>query len=234
MSQGKELQFKEADHCEEEMRLLLLLKKVQPMLAEALNSLGGTTPESLEAKYIVECSRAVNQAADGYLVLRRIGAIAASKILVRTMIEAMFVAGAAAADKSFIFRKAYSEWNDDNKLFVRDDASRAESESQWAEFKAEFLKLYPGYPADEKAVSTRDSARLAGLDRMYDMQYRLYCKFTHAALAAVDGHWKDLSDPYDTRTVIGCVLKMMELLRALTGVNIPDLKPCLTELSKPD
>ena len=233
MSQGEELKFKEVDHCDEEMRLLGLLTEVQQMLAEALNSLGGTTPKSLEAKYITQCSRAVNQAAEGYLILRRIGLVAASKIMVRTMIEAMFVAGAAASDKSFIFRKAFSEWKDDNKLFVRDDASRAETEAQWGEFKSEFAKLYPDYPTDEKAVNTRDSAKLAGLDRMYDVQYRLYCKFTHAALAAIDGHWKILSDEHDTRTVIGSVLKMMELLKTFTDAKIPDLAPYLAQLSQP-
>lgn len=234
MSPRGELKFREVEHCDEELRLLGLLREVQERLSEALNSLDRTTLESLEAKYIVPCCRAVNQAAEGYLILRRIGMVSASKILVRPVIEAMFFAGAAASDKGFIFRKAYSEWTDDNKLFCQDDASREEAKVQWAAFKSEFLKLYPGYPTCEKKLDTATIARIAELPQFYEVQYRLYCKFTHAALEAIDGHWEKISEAYDTRTVIACVLKMMELLEAVTQAKIPDLSPYRAQLSHPD
>ena len=82
------------EHSPQEMELLQLLKELQEILANAVNSLGGQTPKSPEAHYMGFVAKSVNTAADGYLVLRQAFRVNASKLLIRPALE-ITLAGAA-------------------------------------------------------------------------------------------------------------------------------------------
>jgi hypothetical protein len=97
-------------HCAGETRVLAILEDLQRALVRSLDSLAGKSSTGIEAVYLVEAAKAINKASDGYLCLRQSIRVAASKLLVRPIIEFLLNAGAAAKDKAFFYRKAYSEW----------------------------------------------------------------------------------------------------------------------------
>jgi hypothetical protein len=91
------------------------------------------------------------------------------------------------------------------------------------DFKQEFLKAHPGYQFDETEATVWDTAVAAGMDKHYSTAYRVYCKFTHGALGAVAGALNALTDALDIQIVISCVFYALELLKAHTPANVPDL-----------
>ena len=99
-----------------EVEFLKLLKELQPIFIDALNSLGGKKPPDAASSYLGRVAINVNRASDGYLFLRESGRMDASKLLVRPALEAVFSGTAAMKDKAFLFRKAYSEWKEHKKL----------------------------------------------------------------------------------------------------------------------
>ena len=230
MAQEGEITLKAAQHSEEELSLLQLLDEAVSELARALNSLGGTTPATVEVGYMFQLAVGINKTAVGYLLLRKVGMDAASKLLIRPMLEATF--SAAASEQTFLFQKAYTEWQDDNKLFVKTDADRQAADKLWADIVKQFRTERPACPLTEKKLRVQDVARIAGMQSSYEVQYRFYCKFTHSALEAIQGHWDNLSTPYDTRTAILCVLKVLELLKTHTTAAVCDLGSFLVRIPK--
>ena len=66
---------------------------------------------------------------------------------------------------------------------------------------------------------------MAGLSRGYDEYYRIYCRFTHSAMAAVSGNLNQVTDSKDTHVMVWCVLMMLNQLKQFTPADIPDLMP---------
>jgi hypothetical protein len=64
---------------------------------------------------------------------------------------------------------------------------------------------------------------MAGLDWLYQRYFKLYCQFTHGSLRAMLGHLDEQTDPRDTTTVGWCVYSMLELLKAHTPADVPEL-----------
>jgi Family of unknown function (DUF5677) len=221
-------------HGPEELRLLELLREVQGLLAAALNSLGHKDCPTPEAAYLGRiAARTINRASEGYLVLRESHRVDASKFLVRPAIEAVFSATAAMNKPGFLFRKAYTEWEEDKKMFVRDGdaAGEAEANRQLEDLKRAYREEQPHHPIECKYVSVRETADLAGLLWMYEPTYRVYCKFTHGAVRAVEGHLDEATNPVDTRFMVTCVLAVLELLKKHTPACVPDLAPFLERLN---
>src|SRR5688572_10339396 len=100
-------------HGLEERRDLQLLKEVQRVMSDALNSLAGHSHKTKEEAYVWWASVAVNRAAEGFHCLRESGRADASKLLVRPTIELVFAAEAVIRQRGFWFSKAYSEWLED-------------------------------------------------------------------------------------------------------------------------
>jgi hypothetical protein len=121
-----------------EVQFLGLLKELQPVFVGALNSLGGKKPPDANSSYLGRVAITVNRAADGYLFLRESGRMDASKLLVRPALEAVFSGTAAMKNKSFLFRKAYSEWKEHKKLIAKDEASKKEADDYLVKMKRHF------------------------------------------------------------------------------------------------
>ena len=212
-------------HGAEEIGHLGLLRDVQQLLAHALNALGGRSPATAEAAYLEKAAVNVNRAAEGYLWLRESCRVAASKLLVRPALEATFSAVAVVKRPGFLFRKAYSEWEEDKKMFVRDAAGVKEATKAIEYLKRAFQQRSPGYPVACKRVTVRDAADVAGFLENYESAYRIYCQFTHGAMRAVLGHLDDTTDTIDTPIVSWCVFQMLDHLQTDTPAQIPDLVP---------
>ncbi len=221
------------NHGPKEIQLLALLKDVQGLLAAALNSMAGKSTEA-EASYLGWASVSVNRAAEGYLWLRESGRVAASKLLVRPVLEATFSATAVVKKPGFLFRKLYTEWEEDQKMFANNAAAQTVGRQALRDLKRAATKARPNYPVECKRVNIRDAADAVGLLKAYEGAYRTYCKFTHGAIQAVQGHLDDATDAIDTDVVVWCVLTMLNQLREHTPAQVPDLEPFRKKLEATD
>jgi len=206
-----------------EIRLLALLADVQRLLADALNSMGGKSAQA-EASYLLWASISVNRAAEGYLWLRKSGRVAASKLLVRPALEPTFWAIAVIKKPGFLFRKLYTELEEDRKMFPNNASVLAARKQTLEAMKRAAMKVRPNHPVECKTVRVRDAADAAGFSKVYDGAYRTYCKFTHGAIQAVQGHLDGATDETDTAVVVWCVLKTLDHLRGHTPAQVPGLE----------
>jgi hypothetical protein len=211
---------KQSIHGTDEVRLLKLLKQVQKILADALNSLSGKLPPTPESNYLSQSSVLVNKAADGYLHLRKTGRVYASKLLVRPALEATFSGIAAIKKPGFLFRKAYTEWKKDKKLYLNDASANHVLEKLIRSAE----KASPNSPIEHTEISVYETAEAAGLVKNYNA-YRVYCQFTHGAIRVMLGKLDEQTNKIDTKIVAWCVLMMLDHLKEKTPAQIPDLAP---------
>ncbi len=214
----------ESLHCPEETALLNLLKELQPILMQALNSLANQVVPSAESRYLGDAAKSVNIASDAYIMLRESGRVHASKLMVRPMIEAVISAIAGLKKKGFLFRIAYTELSEIKKLYPKTPENEATANANLEQLKKRFREE-PGYPVECKCVDMRYTAEVAGLVETYDMAYRIYCEFTHSTVRAVRGSLDQMTDPIDTPMVIWAVRTTLDHLKVFTPANIPDLAP---------
>ena len=221
-------------HNTNERKISKLLKQSQQRLTSAIKSFDGQKPNSLEEKYLWCMAVAVNQAAEGFIKLKKLRLVA-SKLMLRPAIEATICVKAALAEKKFYFRKIFSEWTNDLKLFEKDPAKRKQEEILFDQFQARFKLKQPGYPAEKTKLYMSDAAKYAGSDvvNIYEYPYRLYCQWTHSTMRSVLGKLPS-TDHIDTSIMCWCTLSVLELLKGRSPAVIPDLtqaKKRLVELS---
>src|SRR5258708_363601 len=175
-----------------ELTSLQLLRDMQAELRDALNALGGREGDGLLQHYPFYSAAHINRAVEGYIYLRESGRFDASKLLIRTALEAVLRVQAVRTKPELMFRIAYTEFKEDKRWvrpFNRPDIEDALQtiERHWQEFREAYHAKYPEPPLIEEELSLRLASELAGLDGYYDSHYRLYCRFTHAALCASAG-----------------------------------------------
>jgi len=208
-----------------EVQFLEFLKELQPIQVNALNSLGGKKPADFNSSYLGRIAVTVNRTSDGYLWLRESGRMDASKFLIRPALEAVFCGTAAMMNKDFLFRKAYSEWVEDKKLFATDAAGKKEADECLERLKQRFQEGAPECSTKCKIITVKEIAEMAGLSTAYDEYYRIYCRFTHSAMAAVSGKLNQATDSKDSHVMVWCVLIMLNQLKQFTPPDIPNLMP---------
>ena len=211
-----------------------LLRDIQNELCDSLNSLGGRQCNGLLESYIGYSARLINKAVEAYIFLRESGRQDASRLLVRTAIEAVFRVHAVRKKPELMYRIAYSEHIEDKKWIRPIDPSGSVSalqamESNWQEFKDAYSAKYSDHHLKEEELSLWDAAKEAGLDRYYDSHYRLYCRFTHASFRASTGDLDDLREE-DNRTMSLCAFAMTDALKDI-GATAPHLAELKERLS---
>lgn len=221
---------------EDDAPSLQLVRDLREEFAAALNSIEGKPYETI-GKFIGYSAAHMNRAADGYVFLRESGRVDSSKLLVRPMIEIMFRLKAVKTNPGLIYRIAYTE-NLDRDKWLRAASKQQGKEYRpdtvgWNQFKQYCEAQFPGSVVDE-TISLYSVAEDAGLKGYYDSHYRLYCKFTHAALEAVTGDLNPLSDSEDNRTVALCLFAVIEasLTIGARSPNLETFRQRLDELSK--
>jgi hypothetical protein len=205
------------------MTLLGLLCELQSILSDAINSVEIKSVKTLEARYLVWAAVSVNQAAGGFIVLRRSKMIEASKLLVRPILEALLSACAVMQKQGFLFRKLYSELMEEKKLPRPKPATPAEVAKVLSDYKRLFRSFDPNYPFHEKKVTVRDAAIEAKMLPLYEVVYRTYCNFTHGAMLAMTGQLNQPTNDLDTHFVVLFVLTTLENLQKHTPAKIPNL-----------
>ncbi len=211
-----------------------LLKRVQVILADALDSLAGKVTEA-EASYLVWAAAHINKTVGGYVVLRESRLLHASKLLVRPVLESTFYACAVLQERGFLPQKAYSEFLEEAKIAATSDTERAAlkqgAKKEFDRLLAAMTALQPDYPQVEcKKVGVEDAAKAADLMQAYQFDFRLYCQFMHGALRAASGDLDLLTDRRDTALVIWCALIICERMKKHTPATVCELSSFWNEL----
>ncbi len=220
-------------HSPEEVQLLALLREVQSVLSNALNSLDSNSFAKPETRYLGWAAVTVNRAADGYLMLRESYRVDASKLLIRPILEAFFSAAAVMKKRGFLFRKTYTEILEEKKFHPKNSATETDFQRILKEMEQLFKKDDPIYPIEHKRVDVRYTAQVAEMLPVYEVAYSTYCLFTHGAISAATGQLNKSTDDLDTQFVVRLVIMMLELLQKYTPAKIPDMASFLSRLPTP-
>jgi Family of unknown function (DUF5677) len=225
----------------DEQRSLGLLKDFQSELTNALNSLGGRQSGGLLDNYNVHSTKHIHRAADGFIQLRETKRVYSSKLLIRPAIEVMFRLEAVRRSPDLLYRIAFSERLEDQKL-ARPVAASAgevfdeESEKQeWEAFKASYRAQVSTNTLVDQKLTAAGAAQEAGkgMAGYYDSHYRTYCQYTHGALRAIDESFDEVTDPEDNRAMTMCVFVAVNVLASMNAVapNLQVLHDRLIEAS---
>ncbi len=198
-------------------------------LASALNSLGGKDPDHSGQNFLFYFSSFINRCVDAYVLLRKAGRIDAAKILIRPTIEAMIRIESVRAKPELTYRlcvndrvqhrkwlRPIAEAHGEGDKYDRDKAV------EWDNFTKKYAADYPTHPLLDKEIDLRCAAEAAGLERYYDTHYRLYSKFTHAALGALIDYYNDLEHA-DNRSMSLCAFSAVQALISL-GASAPNIE----------
>jgi hypothetical protein len=226
---------------EPETKSLKLLCDMCNELSRAVNSLGGKGGRGLFDNFNFHSAKFINQAAEGFIFLRQATPprIAASKLLIRPVLEIKFRLEAIQKQPELLFRIAYRESEEDRKWTASIAAiagkegnyHRATHEQHWKDFKAKYAEQFPNHELVERTITTEQLAAAADLAYYYDTHYRMYCRYTHAALQAIGGSLDRLSNSEDNRTMAVCILTALRALAPI-GADMPNRDSLAERLNK--
>ena len=179
---------------EPEKKSLKLLCDMCNELSRAVNSLGGNrvaVPKrgrGLFDNFNFHSAKFINEAAKGFIFLRQATPlrIAASKLLIRPVLEIKFRLQAIQKQPELLFRIAYRESEQDRKwtasiaaiLGKEGNYLRNTHEQEWKDFKAKYAEQFPHHELVERTITTEQLAAAADLAYYYDTHYRMYCRYT--------------------------------------------------------
>ncbi len=180
------------------------------ILAAELSNFGKNSSYGLADRFNGYSAMHINRIADGYIFLRESGRHEASKYLVRTGIEVLLRIQAIAKKPELLAQIAYNEFLEDKKWLnaaYKGDLAKAlaDTEKEWDDLKTAYAKEFPNQAIVEKKLSLRSIAESTDLEPYYDSHFRLYSRYTHAALEAASGRLAGFAKQ-DNRTMAYCVL----------------------------
>jgi hypothetical protein len=88
---------------------------------------------------------------------------------------------------------------------------------------------FPKHKLVNERLSLKRAAAVAGIEPYYDVVYRLYCQFTHAAFRATTGNLDRLYS-HDNRAMALCALTGLDAVALLSGLA-PNVETFRTRLS---
>jgi len=202
---------------------MALLVDVQSELHAAFESVAGIEVEG-PLFYQYYSDRMINEVIMGYIILRKAGKKQASRILIRTALEAAYRLTAVQKNPELLFRIIYSEMLKDKKLIsgasqIAQREAKNELEIQWDEYKRLYAIQHPSYQMEEVELTILDTAKAAGLLDSYNLSYRLYCQFSHGSFRVMEGSFDSL-EHHDTPTLCQCGFIAIRNL-SLLGAPVP-------------
>lgn len=196
---------------------------MQNVLTAALDSLAGTQPSTSVGHDLAWSALYVSRIVSGYLKLRKNDEILPSKILIRPVLEVVFTAASIVSDSGFLFRKHFRDWNENRKMFAKNENLKMEAEHELQEMIKAFQQDCPQHAIEQTELSAHSAAGKARVPQLYESAYRIYSQFTHGNFLAVMGDLDDVTEKRDTYTMAWCVLMILDLLQKNTDAQIPDL-----------
>jgi hypothetical protein len=207
---------------------LELVRDLQMALSIALGSLVGKQSSKPIDKYLFLAARHVSSCVDAYVLLRTNGRKYASRIIIRSCLEAMYRFEAVRKKPELLYQILYSEHVEDIKLIgplseLRNDPRyRAEIDRQWEAAKLKYRQAFKPDQLIDQELSVYDAARAAGREGDYQAYYRFYCRFTHAGLRAIELDLDDL-DYLDDPSMALATFVILDGLVAM-GANVESFK----------
>jgi hypothetical protein len=205
---------------EAEEESLKLVEDFNTELMHALDSLHKKSVGLLD-QYRFWSSKHLQRAVDGFAFLRRSGRIDGSKFLVRPALEMAFRLQAVRKHPDSLYRIEFSEHHRDEQL-LQEDAKRSEQpyddtqiKQKWKRFSDAFTTEFPDIPKVDKALTIQCIAARAGMRRIYNNHYRIYCRYTHGAVLASTGDLDEATDRADNRAMATCALVALDNLISL-------------------
>jgi uncharacterized protein DUF5677 len=203
---------------EAEEESLKLLEDFVAELSNALDSLGGTKPNTLLDKYRFWSAKHLQRALNAFVHLRRSGRLDGSKFLVRPALEMAFRLEAARQHPDLFYRIAHSEHRQDRHLLqvAGQPQLQPQSDQNWERFKNAFVNEFPTVPVPnvEDRLLIEYIADKAALKSYYDAHYRIYSQYTHGALRASTGTLDPATDREDNYIMTICALVALDNLRS--------------------
>jgi hypothetical protein len=107
-----------------------------------------------------------------------------------------------------------------------------EDNKRWDDFTRIYKAIFPTHALAQKVITLRELASEVDVDWYYDFYYRLYCKFTHAALAAITGFLND-TDSEDNLNMAASIQCGVEAVKSTGGItpNLISLRERLSALA---
>ncbi len=196
-------------------------------LKAALDSLGDKEGQGLFDHYRFFGAKHIQRAVDGFVFLRSSGRIDSSKFLVRPAMEVVFKLQAIEREPELLYRIAYSEHLQDNRMF-RPAAIASKKvydqdvvDKSWHAFSDKYKKDHPKHQFVEEELKVYATAEKAGLIKYYDSHYRTYSLYIHGSFRATTGSFDDITDPEDNRAMALAAWVALETLIKL-GAGSPN------------
>ena len=216
-----------------EEKSLNLVIDVHVELSEGLNSLGKKKPRDMGDNYKFWSCFYMGRASQAYIILRKAGAMAESRFLVRPAIEIMFRLEAVRQKPELVYRIGYTEIEVNDRKWLMALAKgagkqfdEAAFDTRWKEFKKEIQAQFPAAKLEDKRLKIKDAAEAANLGGAYDTIYATYCQYTHGALRAIVGELDEPVGAEDNYIMACCLLSAVESLMSIGADtrNYDDLK----------
>jgi Family of unknown function (DUF5677) len=207
---------------------LNLVVDVHVELSEALSSLGKKEARDMRDNYKFWSCFYMGRASQAYIILRKAGAMAESRFLIRPAIEIMFRLEAVRQKPELVYRIGYTETKlNDRKWLIAlaNGAGKQFDETtfdkRWEEFKKEIQAQFPAAKLEDKRLTVKDAAEAANLGGVYETIYATYCRYTHGALWAIVGELDEPVGAEDNYIMACCLLCAVESLMSI-GADAPN------------
>lgn len=197
---------------------MTLLCELQPLIAAALNSLGGKPTKSVADLFYLYAASQISTAVDAFILLRREHRVDGARLVVRPALETMLRLRAVRVKPHLLYRVIFGEAREIDKwrggVAKRHGVPyiRVCNRELWQASKARCVSEFGAETLAEVPLTSYDAAAAIGIESYYETHYRAYCQYTHGALEAVSGALNELTDPEDTRVMLTSAMPALEAL----------------------
>jgi hypothetical protein len=198
---------------------LRLVRESFDALNSALVEIGGVNTSIPGALYLYYTTVHIKDTIASYILLREAEQHYASKILLRSALEAMYRVLAVHRSPELIYRVAFTEYRENVKLIEKLNADGVETRllefhEKWRKVKTEIQAEFPATVLKDQELKAWDAAVAVGLESNYDSQYRYLCQFTHAGLAATRQIFND-SNYLDNPIAVDVAVRATEVIESI-------------------
>jgi len=209
---------------------MTLLCDIEPVVAQALNSLGSHMTKRMEDMYYFYAAKHIHDTLDAFIVLRAQHRLDGSRLLVRPALETMLKLRAVRAKPELLHRALVADNKEMDKWFS--SVARRHNlpytpiseRTEWAAFRARFASQFGAENLEDGAPLTAyDAAKAIGIEPYYDSHYRGFSHYTHGLLEAISGALDQLIDPEASRVMLQSAVTALDAVTYL-GANCPNLE----------